>query len=336
MEAHLCLRIPTLGELNMSWSIRRFRNLAVDRSRALVISLLLAATPIAAFGQDPVVKPRTTATDRLVAPRNVTAVQEPDGRIRVTWSPVERATSYAIVRSVPPDPAKVIDPGFADTVFFDSDVVAGKTYYYVISGLNDITTGLRAGSVGLKALKSAGPAGALAPPTNVVAKYNQAFHSVTLSWEAAPELTFLVESRVLPSGPWEALSRTRSRGMNMTPPTTAGRAQFRVTSEDAFGARSQPALSNEIVVDASTATGSGSLVVTMGAPISVRVGATASAVFAAAAGASRWISLDEPVATVDASGTVTGRTTGATQILAIGRGSDALVRVTLIQVRVTP
>ena len=293
---------------------------------------------LALMAQEPISKPMNdpAARDRLAAPRNVIAVQQPDGRIQVTWSPVSGATSYAIVRSVPPDPAKLIDPGIEDTVFFDSDVVAGKTYYYVVSGQNDVATGLRAGSAALKAVKSAGPAGVVQPPTNVVARYNQAFHYVTLSWQAPPELSFLIEQRILPSGPWEMRARSRGLGFNMTPGTTAGRVQYRVTSEDAFGARSAPAPSNEIVVDAATSAGSGSVVVTMGAPVSVRAGATGSAVSSASAGTSRWISLDEAVATIDASGTVTGRTTGRAQIVAVGRGSDALVRVTLVQVNVTP
>jgi len=51
---------------------------------------------------------------------------------------------------------------------------------------------------------------------------------------------------------------------------------------------------------------------------------------------SRWVSLDEGVASVDGSGTVTARAAGRARVLAIGGAADGSARVTLVQVTVSP
>ena len=320
-------------------------------------SLALMGTPVfAAIGQEPVMKPTTPdpaprTGDRLPAPRNISAVQLADGRIRVTWSPVAEAKSYAIVRSVPPDAAKPITPNVTDTVFIDSDVTAGKTYYYVISGLNDAATGLRQGSAPVKATRSYAPGTVIvAPtPTNVVARYDTASRRVYVSWRGDPAgMTYFVQRRQLPAGSWAEIARVSSPGHSVSslPP---GRWQFQVAAMTGYSAQSPFAVSNEVVVDSSSAAPSlpsgplsttgpaGTVSVTIGSAISMRVGATASGGSALGGGnASRWVSLDEAIASVDGSGTVTARTAGRAQILAIGRAADGSVRVTLVQVTVSP
>jgi Big-like domain-containing protein len=322
-------------------------------TRTLVWSLVLAGSPtFAAIAQEPVIKPTNPAAGtgpRLPAPSTVMASQQPDGRIRVTWSRVPSATSYAIVRSVPPEAATPITPDVTDTVFIDSDVTLGKTYYYVISGLNDVTTGLKKGAAPVRAVRSAGAPAVVPSPANATAIYDAARNIVYVAWQAPPNVTFLVEGRQLTSDSWVSVGSGPAPSITVSNPPQRTWMVFRVMSLDAVGTRSQPRLSNQVLIDssstapsssggASNMTGAtGTVAVTMGSTLSLRVGATASA--GSALGGmtgSRWVSLDEGIATVDGSGTVTARATGRAQILAIGRAADGSVRVTLVQVTVSP
>lgn len=320
----------------------------------LTSSVMLAAVPvIAAGGQEPVNKPANAPVtrDRLPMPQNVRAEQRLDGRILVTWSPVEGATAYSIVRSVPPDPAETIAPNVTDTLFLDSKVTAGKTYYYVVSGKSDVAAGLRAAARSVRSTRSVDTTGtryALAP-TNVVATYNAATREVVITWRGPGSGTFTIESRQVPGSSWTFHARVYSemhlvRGL---PPGT--RWQFRVNGQGSNTAASPWAVSNEVVIDSSSApptlptgptstTGpAGTVAVTIGSAITMRVGATASAGSAlGGATASRWVALDEGIAAVDASGTVTARTAGRARILAIAAAADGSVRVTLVQVTVSP
>jgi len=79
------------------------------------------------------------------------------------------------------------------------------------------------------------------------------------------------------------------------------------------------------------------IAVTIGSAITMRVGGSASASSAlGGASASRWASLDEGIATVDGSGTVSARAAGRARLLAIAGAADGSVRVTLVQVTVSP
>lgn len=74
---------------------------------------------------------------------------------------------------------------------------------------------------------------------------------------------------------------------------------------------------------------------TVAAPATVKNGATTS--LAASIGSpARWVSLNESVATVDASGTVTGRLAGNTRIVALATSSDGSLRVVAIPLTVSP
>ena len=73
----------------------------------------------------------------------------------------------------------------------------------------------------------------------------------------------------------------------------------------------------------------------VGAPaVTVATGATFAASSVAAGPGSRWMSMNESVATVDASGTITGRTAGTTQVIAVTTASDGALRVVAIPVTV--
>lgn len=83
----------------------------------------------------------------------------------------------------------------------------------------------------------------------------------------------------------------------------------------------------------SSATGSTTL--TVAALTALTTGATAS-LGSAGGSSARWLSLNDVVATVDASGTVTARASGTTQVLAVSSSADGSVRVVAIPVTVKP
>lgn len=192
-------------------------------------TMLLAATLAGAFARETsaqVTKPRNPPAvgGRLPAPAKVSASQQPDGKIRVVWSSVDNATRYALVRSVPPTAAAAVTlPNPSDTVYIDSDVKPGSTYYYVVSADNeDRVGGMKKGSStpvqavqvpGLRpptdtqtAADSSG-GGAVPAPANVIVKpypYTQA----TVSWASSREGTYYLVERLEQAAPkkgWEAI-----------------------------------------------------------------------------------------------------------------------------------
>jgi hypothetical protein len=122
--------------------------------RSLLALPLLAAPLAAIHAQGEVSKP-TAAGRRLPTP---VARQLPDGRIEVRWPAVEGTVKYELIRSVPPTPQTVISQANpADTVYLDSDVKAGSTYYYVVAAIDQSgQRGIRRGSVPVTASISAG------------------------------------------------------------------------------------------------------------------------------------------------------------------------------------
>ena len=318
---------------------------------ALLVSSLVLMGAGTALGQEPVTKPTASAPgtgDRLPLPRNVKAVQGPDGRIVVTWSPVSGATAYAITRSVPPDPATAVTPNVTDTMFVERQVTAGKTYYYVISGVNDVATGMKAGA-SVKATRSFDPSGANLTPTNVVARYDSAYNRVYLSWAGPSDASFIIYR----SGVEVGRDNTLPGEFTMPAPAPGTRIQLQVRTQDRYGNWSPLASSNELVIPSTAAPSSGgptapsgpisstgpagTIAVTIGSAITLRVGGSASAGSAlGGASASRWVSLDEGIATVDGSGTVSARAAGRARLLAITGAADGSVRVTLVQVTVSP
>jgi hypothetical protein len=322
---------------------------------SLGLTLCLSAPALA---QDPVTKPTTTPApgtgERLPQPRNLTAIQLSDGRIRVTWSRVPGATSYALVRSVPPDPQQPVTPNVTDTVYYDTKVTVGKTYYYLISGASETATGLRAGAPPVRATRSYDPSGSHVSPTNVVARYDSVNNRVNVTWTVPG---YASRSIIYRSGVELGRDDTAPFSFSMPAPPPGTRTQFEVVAEDEYGNRSPRVASNELVISStagastsgsgggptapsgptSTTGPTGTVGVTIGSAITMRVGASASAgVTLGGTSASRWVSLDEGIATVDGSGTVTARTAGRARVLAIAGGADGSVRVTLVQVTVSP
>ncbi len=331
----------------------------------LGVSLASLAPASALPAQEPVNRPTPTPRTGagLPAPRNIVATQEADGRIRVVWNAVPGATGYSVVRSVPPAAAKQMLPNPTSPLFVDSDVVAGSLHYYQIAAIDETgRIGLKAGTAPVRARSamSAGGSPAPAAPTRVVATLTPA-GLADVEWYFAPRegLAFLVEkTHPFVESEWQVVGQTPTltsftssrSGWGSIPGLQQGkRVSFRVTAIDvATGARSAPTRSNELLVPAATVPGTpatgttaasavGAITVSMAAPLTVGRGGTVSLVPAlAGASASRWVSLDEAVATVDGSGTVTGLAQGRAQILAIGRGADGSARVTLAVVTVAP
>lgn len=110
--------------------------------------LLITASAIASAAPTGAQVTKPGPTDRLPAPAMITAVQVPDGTIRVTWSTVEGALGYTLARSVPPVPiAPVTLANPSDTVYIDRDVKSGSTYYYLVAAVNEAgLPGLKRGS----------------------------------------------------------------------------------------------------------------------------------------------------------------------------------------------
>jgi hypothetical protein len=329
------------------------------------VALLLAARAVAA--QDPIIKPTATTITRLAAPTGLTARQLGDGRILVTWKAVAGAVGYSVWRSVPPAAIASVSAQQTDTLYYDTDVKAGSYYYYQIAALSE------GGGVGLKAspppvnaaLSATGSAGTggVAPVVLRQVVQNGTYHGVIIPvfYGGRAGLQLALERAVVTGGQassWtqRLITRTLRAGDSVTalgdPYDTypAGTTlRWRVFAIDsASGVRSVPAVSNDFVVPqtavvststttAAAATPVGNVVVSMATPVTLRVGATASLTTALGGmTATRWVSLHEGIAAIDASGTATARAAGQAQILAIGRASDGSARVTLVQVTVSP
>ncbi len=338
--------------------------------RALIrlsIAVFPICLPLAIMAQD-VSKPTAGARGtRLPATASVTATQESDGRIRVVWNAVPGAASYRIVRSVPPAPMAALTPNRTDTVFFDSDVNAGSTYYYQIAAVDEGgSVGLnKAASAPVKAARSATTAGGNEgepltprPPTNVVATMRQERRDVEATWDYGGRsgLYFLIETTRVTTGPpvWSQYDRIGpSRpGMdyghnNVLADNIPEGAQlkFRVSAIDsATGARSTPTESNVVTIahgsascatsnsDATAGSGGGAVAVHTGKTVSVRVGATAFA--SGIAAPAQWISFDPHIATVDANGAIKGISAGCAQMIASSRWSG--INLYLVVVTVQP
>lgn len=327
------------------------------------------ASARAARAQDPVIKP-TTSTTRLALPTRLSAQQLPDGRIMVRWARMAGAVAYQVTRSVPPAAATVITPNPTDTVWYDRDVVAGKTYYYVIAGIDDAgTLGLKAGTQPVTATRSAGTSiAAPAAPASLVAALSSDGKSVIVSGTASipsgsGELRF--ERADVATLAWIPVGADGSAPYSFldqlygVAPGTRLRWRARVY-DSSNGMLSEPTMSNELTIASVTTsttggttggttsgtTGSttgpttstptatpatGSTTFTVAPALSLAVGASSSL---ASLGGTRWVSMNEGVASVDASGLVTGRAAGTTQIVSLTIASDGSLRVATVRVTV--
>ena len=329
-------------------------------------AVVAMASALAAVGQaapqDQVIKPTAEplVTARLAAPKP-TARQSPDGRITVTWLPIEGAVRYRLWRSVPPSPvAEITPPNPADAQYVDTDVKAGSTYYYVVSAVSESgIEGLKGSTAPLTASISATPTITSTAPTVsarlLVADPPRIAFSFTpvegaTGYVVARQL-FVLSSQTDPSGldltkpyitTFPDFAATRTYGEDNLVPTTGRRAVVYSVTPKLTSAQGQPSLSPVLFIpagsdatSASSATAAGSTTFTVAARATVKIGATTS-LLASSGSPARWVSLNESVATVDASGTVTGRSAGNTQIVALATSSDGSLRVAAIPLSVTP
>jgi hypothetical protein len=285
----------------------------------------------------------------------------------VRWARIAGAVAYQVTRSVPPAPATVISPNPTDTVYYDRDVLAGKTYYYVIAGINDAgALGLKAGTPSFTATRSAGTSVSAPPaPTSVVAELSGDGKSViikavaaissgevrieradaaTLAWipvgaaRTAPYSFIDVVSGVAPGTRlrWRARAYDSSNGMlseptvsnELTIGTVTTTATTGGTTSGTTGGTTSPTSSTP-----TTAPATGSTTFTVAPALSLAVGATSSL---ASLGGTRWVSMNEGIATVDASGSVTARAAGTAQIVALALAADGSLRVSTVRLTVTP
>jgi hypothetical protein len=309
--------------------------------------LLVTASAIASAPPAGAQVTKPGPTDRLPAPATITAVQQPDGSIRVTWSAVEGAVSYTLARSVAPTPvAPVTLPNPSDTTYTDRDVKTGSTYYYLVAAVNEAgLPGLKRGSAPVTA---AGPVVAQppSPPSEVKAVLNGS--TATVSWRAVQDVRYLVERATVTStspGTWLTVYGPGaccgfSDNLAGFPPGT--RVIYRVTAVDSKGMRSQPAMSNEITTLSVTATDTATTTPPATATTAVRPAVVAepstmkvgdpllklggsSSFTNLQLQSTHWLSLNESVATVDSKGQVRARAAGFTYIVAIGTTPDGSV-----------
>ena len=329
-------------------------------------TLIAWSDPVVAQDAGPVTKPLSEpnlSTDRLPAPKP-SARQGTDGKITVTWAPVEGAISYRLWRSVPPTPQAVVTLANPQaTSYVDADVKAGSTYYYLVAAVNEGgIEGLRGATTPVAATMSAD--GTTAAPTVKASITQQDPLRVFVSFNMANAASYEIERVVsgssqsadpskidyrfqqhlrwsvsstsitdpIPSEPYlrSVIYFVRARLSNGVV-TGAGRSEELILPAKIGTTSSTTGTSTSY--NGSSATGSTTL--TVAALATLTTGATTS-LGSAGGSSARWLSLNDAIATVDASGTVTARAGGTTQVLAVSTSPDGSVRVVAIPLAVKP
>lgn len=311
-------------------------------------------------------------TDRLPAPKP-SARQGSDGKIAVTWMPVEGAVSYRMWRSVPPTPQAVVTLANPQaTSYVDADVKAGSTYYYLVAAVNSAgIEGLRGPTTPVTATISVATTTTAAstvtatlvqpdPPRVTVSFSGPAGTSSyeiqrTVYSSPSPDPALIDYARPSMPTPFSTSSTSLSDSLPSAPYARAVsysvRAMVRVGT---VGYSFVSVGKGDVIIPAATAstttggttstTGTtsyagsnttGGTTLTVAAVATLTTGATTS--LGSTGGTSaRWLSLNDAIATVDASGTVTARAAGTTQVLAVSSSPDGSVRVVAIPVAVKP
>ena len=323
------------------------------RTRHRTLALASGLLPMGIAGaQDPIIKSAPTVSlTRLPAPSGFTARQIASDRILLTWRPVDGAASYALWRSVPPAGIVSLPVRPTDTLFIDaSGVSPGSTYYYNVAAVDTLgMVGLRAGTNPV-AVTTMAPAAA----SSLTAALSEDGKSVALSAVGVPcdGSTYLFERADATKLAFTAVAQRSicpaNTLDNLVGVAAGARLRWRVLVRDRNGAISAPTLSNELTVGTSTTTATtggttgpttstptapatGSTTFTVAPALSLTVGVSASL---ASLGGTRWVSMSEAVATVDASGAVTGRAPGTTQIVSLTVASDGSLRVATVRITV--
>ena len=354
--------------LNTSSGGARSHRVPLQRDRlraavlvAFVVSAVQAAT---ALPQD-VVKPTVDPIVRLPAPTPIAARQRPDGRIEVTWTAVVGAERYELWRSVPPAGQVIVPlPDPTATIYVDADVKAGSTYYYVVAGINGAGIGLKASSAPVTVTATATttiPTSSTAPSQTVQAKLvgptsvSVSFTPVTGATSYRVDRMTYLASTTDPTqmAPTPVATAEAYAGLSQSFTDNIGSSvsqrwmRYQVTPFLGLGTGSTVGSQYPYVVvpatttstagtTSSTTASSGSTTFTEAASTAIKIGTTASLASIAGTSGARWVSVNESVATVDASGIVTGRASGSTHVLGMSGAPDGSLRIVAVPVTVTP
>jgi hypothetical protein len=322
-------------------------------------TMLLAATLAGAFARETsaqVTKPGNLppSTGRLPAPARISAFQQPDGKIRVVWSPVKNAFEYALVRSVPPDGAAAVAlPNPSDTVYVDSDVKPGSTYYYVVTAQDgEQVGGMKASAPPVK-VESRVAADTVKPPAVTpgsvaeLTAVNASFRDpiVSLSWLPKQQgVYFFVErSEVTGTGqsPWHSKTMTiccSTSDYSHQDLPNGTRLIYRVMVVDSATQtnRSAPMLSNEVVIHRLQVKPA---LVSLERNVAVYPRPTLllnTDKHIQGLVNVRWLAQNESLVKIDTQGGVTGLAVGDTVIVAIGTTADGSVQVVVYPIKVIP
>ena len=131
-----------------------------------------------------------------IAPRALAVAKVGDGKVTLSWE-AGIAWSYSVARSENASgPFEVIAPKVGASSFEDTGLTNGKTYYYVVKGLN---------GVGESPASASAPATPAASPSNVAATGSAT--GVDVRWDAFPGATvYEVRRAVVPGGPYTSVA----------------------------------------------------------------------------------------------------------------------------------
>jgi hypothetical protein len=312
-----------------------------------ILMTSVSADPLHA--QDPVQKPvsRPAAADRLPMPQSVT-VRQTGGTITVEWRGVEGAKSYVLGRAVGNEGfRRLLDVSTGpDTIYVDRQVTPGVRHVYTITPISQSdVSGVRATSEAIVPSATSSPRAPITVRADLVAP-----NAISVTWRGSAliparyEVTHWLDGRLIGNlGRVDGASLLRRD----LPP---GAHHFEVKAIHADGVAMNAVRSNVVQIDAAapgtseppttptspvtTATASdasAAVLVTMAAPVTLRVGGSTSLPVAV-----QWTSLQSGIASVSGDGTVTGRAAGIAQIVALGTSGDGTVRVTVVRVVVQP
>jgi hypothetical protein len=320
----------------------------------VLVSSLLPFYPL--LSQKPIRTPRVNTLPPR--PDTITAESLPNGRILVKWTEVPVAKGYFLGRSRGNEGWRRIQVpmrGPGSNYYTDFDVHPGVRYRYQVATIDSADrVSLRINSDTIVGWQGQ----VYAAPSNVIATVSSP-GQVTLRWTSPQGATqYRVERRMDPQPTDGSASTFFVRSTTFVDRIGTGdvdRTVFYLVTglSGVAGAEPGPAgRSNAVRIpgrstdssstasadasggDGGTASGaSSSVLVTVAPDASVRVGANAR--LAAGAGA-QWLSLDPRIATVNPEGAVIGRARGETQIVAVSRGADGAVRVSVVRVTVVP
>lgn len=326
---------------------------------AVLVVLLATLAPISPLvSQKPIPTPRVNV--RPQRPDTITVEHAPNGAIMVKWTAVPGAKDYFLGRSRGNEGWRRIQRTFGgsgSTYYPDYDVQPGVRYRYQVATIDSADrVSIRINSDTIVGR----PRSIDMAPRNVFASVT-APGQVTIRWNSVYGATqYRVERRPEPNAAGAVAPRSQLVGSTTFVDDIGSGDADRTVVYHVYGLMSgpggdtgPPGRSNAVTIPGlSTGTsdtpgadapgdagstesaGSASVMVTIAPAATVRRGAS-SRLTAGAAGA-QWLSLDPRIATTTPDGTVVGRAPGEAQIVAISRGADGAVRVSVVRVTVAP